>query len=80
VSWDLEDERNWYRDKLERGWELPNPALWPFRLPVIRTVRGTWHAWRVRRAARMFGEIGIGFGVPNQRDLWVIYAIHRGWC
>lgn len=74
-----DDDFRWLADAEANGWVLGRKAAWPFRLWGIRFVRGGWLAWRVRRAAAEWGSVGLGFGQPNQRDLWVIYAIHRGW-
>lgn len=48
------------------------------RLWGIRHIRCLWLGWRVHRWARMWGECGIGPGVPNESDLRVLDAIWRG--
>jgi hypothetical protein len=48
------------------------------RWPVIRHIRWLWLAWRVRRWAREWGNIGIGLGYPTEHDLRVLDAIWRG--
>lgn len=75
-----DDDAVWREDGRRNGWHLPPKAAWPFRLPIVRTVRAIWLDYRVRRAASEWASINIGIGSPNQRDLWVIYAVSRGWC
>jgi hypothetical protein len=70
------DER-WEKDKALCKWELPPPAAWPLRLPVIRWFRATWVTIQVERHyAYGMGSIGLRSGY----DEWVVYAIARGWC
>jgi hypothetical protein len=38
-----------------------------------------WHAWRAGRMAQAYGSVGIGLGVVQSYDGWVLYAIRRGW-
>jgi len=73
-------EKLWRDDKRANGWKLPPPAHTFFRLPIIRNIRGAWAHYRVERHAAAWSSIGIGIGGPNQYDLWVVYAIKRGWC
>lgn len=75
-----ESERLWREAAERNGWHLGPPAAWPLRLWGIRHVRHAWLAWQVHRCANEYGSVGIGLGCPNQRDLWVLYAIYRGWC
>lgn len=75
-----EDERTWRKDAERYGWALPPKAAWPLRLPIIRTIRWAWLDYRVHKAAANWAAVGIGVGGPNQRDLWILYAVARGWC
>lgn len=75
-----DDDAVWHEVAREHGWELPFKAPWPLRLPIIRHVRGYWHAFRMNRMVGQFASVGIGVGVPQQYDLWVLHAIFRGWC
>jgi hypothetical protein len=73
-------ERLWREEQQQYGWELPAPAPWPFRLPIIRNIRGAWARYHIEQYASAWASVGIGLGPPNQYDKWVVYAIHRGWC
>lgn len=70
----------WRRDGERNGWRLPPAAPWPLQLAVLRHVRAMRHELRLQREARRLKESGVGLGRPTQRDLWVLYAIARGWC
>jgi len=76
----MDDDAAWRKDGEANGWVLPPKPAWPFRLPVIRWFRATYHTIRVHYFAGQWASAGVGLGPPNQRDLWVIYAIYRGWC
>jgi hypothetical protein len=70
----------WLKDRDENGWSLDgHKAVWPFRLWGIRHIRWLYLMNKVEGQAANFASIGIGFGRPNQSDLWVLYAIRRGW-
>ncbi len=75
-----ESEVRWKKDKERYKWELPRKAPFLFRLPIMRWLRGAIYAWRIQKWAGSWASVGIGFGEPNQYDLWVLYAIRRGWC
>jgi hypothetical protein len=73
-------EEIWREEQARHGWQLPPPAAWPLRLPIIRNIRGAWLHYRVEKFAGAWASVGIGIGGPNQYDLWVVYAVKRGWC
>lgn len=75
-----ESECLWRKEKEENNWQLPKKAFFIFRLPIIRYFRWFYHNIRIYGHANMWAKAGIGFGGPNQYDLWVLYAISRGWC
>jgi hypothetical protein len=75
-----ESEKVWREDQARNGWQLPPPAHWLLRLPIIRNIRGAVALSRVERFAGAWASVGIGIGGPNQYDKWVVYAIYRGWC
>lgn len=75
-----EDEKLWHDDRLSKGWTLARKAPRPLRAWGIRHIRWAWLSYRVHQAAEACAEFGIGMGRPNQRDLWVLYAVYRGWC
>ncbi|TXN22083.1 hypothetical protein [Methylobacterium sp. WL19] len=75
-----DDDAAWRADGDRNGWFLPNKAAWPLRLPIVRWLRASLADYRIHRAASQWASAGVGLGPPNQRDLWVIYAISRGWC
>ncbi|KTS09766.1 hypothetical protein SB2_11985 [Methylobacterium radiotolerans] len=76
----MDEDNAWRRDGERHGWTLPPKAAWPLRLPIIRAFRAAWLDYRVHKAASDWASAGIGVGGPNQRDLWILYAIARGWC
>lgn len=76
----MNDDALWHADAEQNGWVLPAKAAWLLRLPIIRWFRATYHTIRVHYFAGVWASAGVGLGPPNQRDLWVIYAISRGWC
>jgi len=73
-----DEDAKWRADGERHGWEIL-PASWPLRLPVIRFFRWAWLDYRTHANAAHWAAVGIGVGGPNQRDLWVLYAIRRGW-
>lgn len=75
-----EDDRLWNEDRERNGWTLPFKASWPLRLPVVRIFRAMYHDFRMQSFVEQWAMTGVGLGVPNQYDLWVLYAIRRGWC
>ena len=75
-----DDDDAWRADGARNGWTLPRKAAWPLRLPIIRHVRAAWLDYRVHKLASEFASVGVGSGPPNQRDIWIIYAVARGWC
>jgi hypothetical protein len=58
------------------GFRGESAMLW--RVWGVRHLRFFWHAWRVNRWARMWGDIGIGTGVPNASDIEHLRGIWRG--
>lgn len=74
-----ESDAAWRADRDERGFVLPKPAPLFFRLWGVRHVRHFWCALRVERFVSSCASVGIGIGGSNQYDLWVLYAIYRGW-
>lgn len=76
-----DDDFRWLADAEENGWAVAGEAkaAWPLRLWGVRHVRAGIASMRVDRRAQAFGKAGIGTGWANQYDLWVIYAIARGW-
>ena len=70
--WRIEGERN--------VWTLPTPAPILLRLRGIRLVRAAYLEKRSRMRAIRLKKQGIGLGIPPQRELWIVYAIARGWC
>jgi len=73
-----DEDRAWRKDGAENGWQL-TPVAWPWRAWGIRHIRCAWHECRAYRAAKEYAAAGIGWGGLNQRDVWVLYAIWRGW-
>lgn len=80
VDTKMKSEERWKADKVRYGWELPPPAAWPLRLWGIRHFRAGFVQGMAERWAESWNRAGIGFGGISQYDLWVIYAIKRGWC
>ena len=66
-------DRLWREDAERHGWRL-SPTAWPLRLWGVRHIRHCWHAWWLARHVDAMRSVGLGIG-PNQRDLWVLYAI-----
>lgn len=75
-----DEDRAWRKDGEANGWTLPPKAAWPLRLWGVRFIRAMILDYRVHKLAGQFAQVGIGLGPPNQRDIWIIYAIARGWC
>ena len=48
------------------------------RWPIIRHIRYWWLRARVYQWAAMWGDVGIGLGVPNEADLAHLERIWRG--
>jgi hypothetical protein len=70
----------WRMDGERNEWTLPPPAPILLRLMGIRLVRAAYlEKCSLMRAIRLKKQ-GIGLGIPPQREMWVIYAIARGWC
>jgi hypothetical protein len=67
----------WLEDQKRYGWVMPQAAWWK-RLPLVRRVRYAWLAVKVTIWARDWAAAGLGLGVPNQYDQWVLYGIVRG--
>lgn len=76
----MDEDSAWRGEGERHSWTLPPKAAWPLRLPIIRHARGYWHAFHMNRMVNRYASVSIGVGVPNQFDLWVLYAIFRGWC
>lgn len=72
------DDFKWREDAQEYGWTLP-PILFVWKLWGIRHVRALYHSWRVDRVTAEWAGVGIGMAQPAPRDLWMLYAIYRGW-
>lgn len=73
-------DEEWYQAEADQGWELPEPAAWPWRAWGVRHVRALWHGYRADKLAREWAEIGgIGDGYMPPYDEWRLYAIWRGW-
>jgi hypothetical protein len=70
----------WRQDGERSGWHLPPSASLLLRLIGVRHVRAILYERRIHAEARRQKELGIGFGKPPQRELWILYAISRGWC
>jgi hypothetical protein len=70
----------WRKDGERNGWRLPAAAPLAFRVKGVRLVRAAYLESKLRREAKRQKSVGIGLGIPDQRDLWVIYGIARGWC
>ena len=70
----------WRRDGERNGWRLPTAAPIFLRLMGIRLVRAAIAEKRARNEAVSLKKQGVGLGNPPQQELWVIYAIARGWC
>jgi hypothetical protein len=68
-------DEEWVRAQKVNHWELPAPANWPWRLPVVRHFRALWLSIRVERHERFWRSIG---SIPTGYDQWVIYGIARG--
>lgn len=64
----------WFEDKDANGWEMPAAAAWK-RWPIIRYIRATYHAMKVRRHNRAVRAIGM---IPSGYDGWVVYGIATG--
>ena len=75
-----DEDAAWRADGEANGWILPKPAIWPLRLWGFRHIRVIWLDHRVHRWASVMGSVGMGIGQPTQRDLWVLYAVQRGFC
>lgn len=72
------EDQAWRDDGERNGWALkPVALIW--RVWGVRHARCAWHEWRATRTVRKLASAGIGWGVLNQRDVWVLYAIWRGW-
>ena len=71
-------ESAWEDDKRCNGWELPTPAHWVLRLPVIRNFRAIGLAIQIYKHEALMYRLG--FGISTGYDQWVLYAIKRGWC
>ena len=70
----------WRKDGERNGWRLPSPAPEFFMMLGVRHVRAAYHEKRARNRAILLKKQGIGLGIPSQHELWVVYAIARGWC
>lgn len=75
-----QEDLAWQRDGDAHEWVLPPKAAWPLRLWGVRFIRAMVLDYRVHKLAGQFAQAGIGLGPPNQRDIWIIYAVARGWC
>lgn len=76
----LDIDEIWRTDGERNGWQLPSSVPVFFTLLGVRHVRAAYHEKRARNRASRLKKQGIGLGVPPQRELWVVYAIARGWC
>lgn len=76
----MSELQKWKEDQEKYNWTLPPKEFVILRLPIIRYFRWFVLNWRVYRAAEQWRSCGIGLGIPNQYDLWVLYAIAKGWC
>jgi hypothetical protein len=71
----------WRKDGEVHGWQLPPPAHGYLRsILIVRLIRAAFLEKRARNKAVALKKQGIGLGTPPQQELWVIYAISRGWC
>jgi hypothetical protein len=70
-------DKKWLEDQDRNGWIMPSAAWW-MRLPIVRNIRCAVTTFLVYRNARNWYLIGIGFGLPQEFDLWVCYGISRG--
>lgn len=75
----IASDKLWLEHKEFYGWEIPK-THWALRLPVIRYIRFVFYNIQIYRWTKMWSDVGIGVGLPNQRDLWFAYAVMRGWC
>lgn len=73
-------DKIWRTDGERNGWRLPSSAPLFFTLLGVRHIRAAYHENRARSRAIHLKKQGIGLGIPPQHELWVIYAIARGWC
>ncbi len=71
------NDKKWRILQEEEGWELPEKAPWPLRLPGVRHIRFIYHAAKVERHYKLYGSLGL---FSTGYDDWVLYAIRRGWC
>lgn len=71
-------DKLWLDDQERHGWIMPAASWWK-RLPIIRHCRTIYHGMRAEDAARNWMRCGIGLGLVNQYDRWVLYGIARGW-
>ena len=77
LFWQSKAEKMWREMKKDEGWELPEKASWPLRLPIIRHIRFAYLVMRVARHYQFYGSLGL---FSTGYDEWVLYAIRRGWC
>ena len=70
----------WRQDGERNGWQLPPSGLFVLQFAGIRHVRAALYERAIHNEARRMKVQGVGFGKPPQRELWILYAIYRGWC
>jgi len=70
----------WRQDGERSGWQLPPSGPFFLQFAGVRHVRAMLYERRIHKEARRLKAQGIGFGKPPQRELWILYAIIRGWC
>lgn len=74
------NDQLWSEEKAEHRWSLPPAAPLILRLPGIRQIRFMIVGLKIQREVRKWAAAGIGMGVPNEYDMWVLWGIYRGWC
>ena len=73
----MTDLERWVDTGKERGWTLPEKAAWPFRLPIIRHLRGLYLSIQIEMHYTLWSNLGY---VRTGYDEWVLFAILRGLC
>lgn len=74
----LNSDINWHKLRKLRGWKLPN-VHWFWKLPAIRHFRWLYHSIYLAMWIRRWQGV-LGCVLPQEYDLWRLYAIKRGWC
>ena len=77
---DDEQAAGWHVDAATYGWSLDHiRAPWPWRVWGVRHIRYWWHVWHAANHAGAWARVGVGLGGVSAYDVWVLYAIRRGW-